>query len=196
MDKTVTILVYFITLFTIAAASYGMVGFGVKGHAGATGLTGKDSGKPIVGGGYGVGGIVIISVIDEYFDMQIEPMYAVKKYRDEMDGVLTETKLYYLEMPVLAKFRPFFYKDILTFIAGVYGGWLGGYVTHGIGVKMKKAAFDFGVILGMGLDFKVNDDSVVFDIRFQRGVTSLDWDRDLDIYNISLGVSLAYAWGR
>lgn len=114
--------------------------------------------------------------------IQPEALYAVKGDSQAGDGYTTKTKLGYIDVPVLARigfmngapYQPSLYAGPLVAFnlsasAKVEGG--GGDVA--LDVKDQVKPFEFGMVVGGGIDFEVGARTYGVDVRYTKGLSNM-----------------------
>ncbi|MBZ0270011.1 PorT family protein [bacterium] len=116
------------------------------------------------------------------FSVQPEALYSVKGDAQSGDGYSTSTQLAYIDVPVLARigflhgspYQPSLYAGPLLAMnvsasAKVEGD--GGDVA--LDVKDQVNTFDFGMVVGGGLDFEFGSHTYGVDVRYSKGLSNL-----------------------
>lgn len=187
-----------IILSAIAVMAFGFTNaqstrFGVKAGLNLSSLTGDaQDAKSLVG--FQVGGFAEIKIIDK-LAIQPELLFSTQGAKfDGFDGDSDyDTKLNYLNIPVLAKY---FITDAFTVEAGPQIGFLLSAKTDGDDVKDDVKSVDLGFNFGAGYNFTEN---LSVGLRYTLGLSSIDdtpsefgFDGDLSIRNSNLALALAY----
>lgn len=151
-----------------------------------------------------VGLIGEMAIGNSGFAIQAEPMYVQKgalvktPVKSETDGLETDLKMNYIELPILAKYsfdlgalRPYL-------VVGPEFGWMLNAKHIGLNVKEEFREFDFLATGGLGLDIEATDMVFVFvEGRYNYGLYDINAveDSPVDLYNRGIqimgGVKLA-----
>ncbi|MEO8532458.1 MAG: porin family protein [Flavobacterium sp.] len=187
-----------IVLSMVAIMAFGFANaqetrFGVKGGLNVSTLTGRyeDDTKSLIG--FHVGGFAEIKIIKR-LAIQPEVLFSTQGAKfDGFGGDKYDSKLNYLNIPVLAKF---FITEKFTVEAGPQIGFLLSAKIDGEDSKDYYKSADFGFNLGAGYNFT---DDLSVGIRYTVGLSGVyDTDNeDVDDYidsskNSNLALSLAY----
>lgn len=140
-----------------------------------------------------IGGAFISYDFNDLISLQSEVLYSMKGNTRVFQGQLLAqgsisesrviTKLNYIEIPLLlfisfelnSNIRPkILFGPIISFLQTAtaeaeYGG-----SSYEINTKELWKSNDFGIILGSGLDYKVGENKIVLDIRYNLGLADLD----------------------
>ncbi|MEN2402940.1 porin family protein [Flavobacterium sp. MC2016-06] len=184
-----------IILSTVAILAFGFANaqqtrFGVKGGLNLTTFAGGNywDAKSLVG--FHVGGFAEIKVIER---LAIQPELLFSTQGAKLDNLDINSKLNYLNIPVLAKF---FITKQFTVEAGPQIGFLLSAKNDGEDAKDAFKSTDFGFNFGAGYNFT---DNVSVGLRYTVGLSNIaDYNaQDLEDYydspkNSVLALSLAY----
>ena len=188
-----------IILAAIAVMAFGFANaqqtrFGIKGGLNMSTVVGGDvdNTKSLVG--FHVGGFAEIHVVEKFF---IQPELLFSTQGTKFDGPLGEdydTKLNYLNIPVLAKY--YIVDKKFSVEAGPQLGILLSAKVDGEDIKDFTRSVDLGFNLGAGYNFT---DNLSIGLRYTLGLSPLsdkDIDNEDDYYdsakNSNLALSLAY----
>ncbi|KQB43050.1 porin family protein [Flavobacterium aquidurense] len=167
--------------------------FGVKGGLNLSTVVGGDveDTKSLVG--FHVGGFAEIKVVEKFF---IQPELLYSAQGTKFDGPFGEdfdTKLNYLNIPVLAKY---YIVEKFSVEAGPQLGILLSAKADGEDIKDYTRSVDFGFNIGAGYNFT---DNLSIGLRYTIGLSPIsdkDIDNEDDYYdsakNSNLALSLAY----
>jgi opacity protein-like surface antigen len=187
-----------IILSAIAVMAFGFTNaqstrFGVKGGLNLSTVVGGDveDTKSLVG--FHVGGFAEIKVVEKFF---IQPELLYSAQGTKFDGPFGEdfdTKLNYLNIPVLAKY---YIVEKFSVEAGPQLGILLSAKADGEDIKDYTRSVDFGFNVGAGYNFT---DNLSIGLRYTIGLSPIsdkDIDNEDDYYdsakNSNLALSLAY----
>lgn len=187
-----------IILSAIAVMAFGFTNaqstrFGVKGGLNLSTVVGGDveNTKSLVG--FHVGGFAEIKVVEKFF---IQPELLYSAQGTKFDGPFGEdfdTKLNYLNIPVLAKY---YIVEKFSVEAGPQLGILLSAKADGEDIKDYSRSVDFGFNVGAGYNFT---DNLSIGLRYTIGLSPIsdnDIDNEEDYYdsakNSNLALSLAY----
>lgn len=187
-----------IILSAIAVMAFGFTNaqstrFGVKGGLNLSTVVGGDveDTKSLVG--FHVGGFAEIKVVEKFF---IQPELLYSAQGTKFDGPFGEdfdTKLNYLNIPVLAKY---YIVEKFSVEAGPQLGILLSAKADGEDIKDYTRSVDFGFNIGAGYNFT---DNLSIGLRYTIGLSPIsdkDIDNEDDYYdsakNSNLALSLAY----
>ena len=188
-----------IILAAIAVMAFGFANaqqtrFGIKGGLNMSTVVGGDvdNTKSLVG--FHVGGFAEIHVVEKFF---IQPELLFSTQGTKFDGPFGEdydTKLNYLNIPVLAKY--YIVDKKFSVEAGPQLGVLLSAKADDNDIKDFTRSVDFGFNLGAGYSFT---DNLSINLRYTIGLSPLsdkDIDNEDDYYdsakNSNLALSLAY----
>ena len=188
-----------IILAAIAVMAFGVTNaqqtrFGIKGGLNLSTVVGGDVDhtKSLVG--FHVGGFAEIHVVEKFF---IQPELLFSTQGTKYDGPFGEdfdTKLNYLNIPVLAKY--YIVDKKFSVEAGPQLGVLLSAKADGQDIKDFTRSVDFGFNIGAGYSFT---DNLSIGLRYTIGLSPLsdkDIDNEDDYYdsakNSNLALSLAY----
>lgn len=138
--------------------------------------------------------------IIDMFAIQPEVMYSVKGSKIESDGIIANTFLHYLEIPILFKLTPSinskFYPSI--FVGPALGiNTVADIKVDGNSSKSDETDIykdiDFGITMGAGFDFKIKSSRVIIDIRYNLGLLNIyDLAFDYSFKNSVVSFMLGY----
>jgi len=188
-----------IILAAIAVMAFGFANaqqtrFGIKGGLNMSTVVGGDvdNTKSLVG--FHVGGFAEIHVVEKFF---IQPELLFSTQGTKFDGPFGEdydTKLNYLNIPVLAKY--YIVDKKFSVEAGPQLGILLSAKVDGEDIKDFTRSVDLGFNIGAGYNFT---DNLSIGLRYTLGLSPLsdkDIDNEDDYYdsakNSNLALSLAY----
>lgn len=154
-------------------------------------------------------GTSLIIPLNDVVSLQPELNF-IRKGRYDQDcsgGISTEStkSADYLQLPLLIKFTPSYFSDDaktkVFFNFGPYGSvLLGAKERIEIGsssatnsVKDSYSNYDFGLVIGVGVQIPINTKALQFDLRYDMGFK--DITKDSDSYNtkaITLGVGFLF----
>lgn len=166
---------------------------GVKGGATLANLTGEDVFNNSMSPG-ATGGAFARYPLSDMFSVQPEVLFAMKGAEYKVGDIEAEQKIDCIDVPVLVRliwknesqFEP-------SFLLGpVVGFLLDNEITDGQEIDLEDGSksTDFGMIVGAGLDYKLENDAVLLDVRYERGLTS--WLEDLDVKNSVVSIMIGY----
>jgi hypothetical protein len=164
-------LVIFVFLVSSAALA-DLFSWGVMGGVNFATFTGADKGNVSYRTGFSAGAFVSVSPL-KGLKFQPEALISLKGARYEFPAPLDDQKinLYYLDIPVLARWYPSLLPLNLNLIAGPYFAFkLSDKIKQGgSSVDANAETFDFGITLGLGVEVK----RVLFDARYSFGLTDV-----------------------
>lgn len=184
------------------AAAQNPIRFGIIGGANITGAWGDDAENIDTRTGFDVGALIQLPV-GEVVSIQPEVHYTQKGY--ETSGVVeTETSLDYVQVPVLIRAgAPLAEGFDVDFQFGPSFGFLlscemetvaAGTTTTSDCDDTSKG-FDWGIIAGGSFSWAAGPGDVLFDIRYDLGLTEVsDADPAADIKNTSFQFLIGYAF--
>ncbi len=216
MSKRV-VLIAMLLVFAVSAVTYAGGGITAKGvkaginlatHGGGDADEHHKNRTAFIGGGFLTYALMNMLVV------QPEVLFSMKGYKWEHGGSKWTGKYNYLEIPILFKYqipmegsiRPnLFAGPAPAFLLSAEEEWE--YSDHnGIGftngddhsgttdVKDDTNSFDFGLIFGGGVDIDMGSGMLVFDVRYNLGLTKIDSrDDPNDIKNQVISIVAGYA---
>ena len=168
---------------------------GVKGGMNLANLTGDDvfnNSTSLVG----IGGAFARYRLSEMFSLAPEVLFSMKGADFEAEGIETEQQFQYLEIPVLVRAA---WRRESKLGPSLFGGpslgiLLDNKITDGAEIDLDDGSrsADFGVIVGAGLDYSLGSGVVLFDVRYERGLTS--WTDNLDEKHSVASFMLGYGY--
>jgi len=219
MKKTIIIMGVLI-LFTASAFTSDFTGAGVKVGLNMSSINDDDI-DIIVGTGFDTktrmgftgGGFAEYSFIPE-FSMEAEVLLSMKGSKMENEaGDEYELKLTYIEIPILVKLNfPMEGKLSPNFYAGPALGFLlsakGPYpneedeevIEEDVDIKDYMNTIDYGVVMGVGFEYQMDNGSILFDLRYNLGLSKigdgepLDLQTDPDWKNNSISFMVGYSF--
>jgi Outer membrane protein beta-barrel domain len=166
---------------------------GVKGGATLANLTGEDVFNNSMSPG-ATGGAFARYRLSDMFSLQPEVLFAMKGAEYKVEDIESEQKIDCIDVPILvrliwkneSKFEP------SLLVGPVVGFLLDNEISDGEEIDLEDGSksTDFGVVAGAGLDYKLGDDALLFDVRYERGLTS--WLEDLDVKNSVVSITVGY----
>ena len=178
MKKVMTIVLALTLLFAVSnlfaqAPSVGLTGKGIKAGVDLAKFTGSDATDQSMKTGFTVGGFITYSFTD-LFGIQPELLYSMKGSKVDVGGTTVNTKLNYIEIPVLFRvqlvgaptFKPNFY-------VGPELGILLSAKREDVDIKDDTKSTDFGIIGGVGADFPMGAGKLTFDARYDLGLSKV-----------------------
>jgi len=154
--------------------------FGVKGGLNMAKVTGDDVEEADWKMG-GVGGVFLTYAISEIFSVQPELLFSMKGSKETFADTTYSYKVNYIEIPLLAKvYLPTEGKIKPHLFAGpAIGILLSAKATSDPGdeeidFKDETKSTDFGFLAGAGVEYKMESGSVLFDVRYEVGLTTID----------------------
>jgi hypothetical protein len=114
--------------------------------------------------------------------IQTEAIYSVKGDSESGDGYTATTRMGYIDVPVLAKIgflhgspaRPsLFLGPSVGVNVSANSKFEGGGSDMDLDVKEDVRTFDFGLVIGGGVDFAVGEHTYGVDLRYSRGLTNV-----------------------
>jgi len=209
---SIIILVLVLTFaFSSPVFSSGSVNFGIKAGLNLAKWVGDDSEMLVEDGssdkkfrtGFS-GGVLLCYQTSEMFALQPEMIYTMKgsKYEGTEMGMSYDATftVEYLEIPVLAKIIISTGETKPYLLAGPALGVLlsskGEVEVGGISVSDELEdvkSIDFGLILGAGINIDLGTGTLLFDARYNLGLTSIDDSADDgDIKNSVISFNVGY----
>lgn len=137
-----------------------------------------------------VGGFVDIALSDQ-FSVQPELLYSAQGFKQDFAGTEIETKLNYLNIPIMAKY---YVSDEFNIQAGPQVGILLSAEAGDQDVKDATNGVDFGINFGAGYEM---ESGLRFDARFNLGLgdTTDDADgADTSVTNQVIQVGVGYSF--
>jgi len=211
-SRVVVLLMLLIFALAVGAqAGGGIVAKGIKAGVNIAGHTGDDtddnheSRTAFVGGGF------LTYALTPALAIQPELLYSMKGYKWEEEGWKETGKFDYLEIPVLLKYMiPMDGVVQPNLFAGVAPAFLLSaevevdydetmlamlHATETVDVKDEAKSIDFGLVFGGGVDLALGEGSLMFDVRYTMGLTSIDdTDDDWDIKNKAITLMVGYGF--
>jgi hypothetical protein len=209
MKKGLAIVLVMAVTVLLSSAAFGqLTAYGPKLGLNLAKLSGDDVEKSKIKTGVAIGGFATFG-FGEIFALQPELYYSMKG--DKEDGFVGEIpatrtiKLSYLEVPVLAKVNlPTQSKVKPALFAGPsLGIKLGSKVKIEAGGQSQEAtledikSIDLGLVVGIGIDFKMTNGTICLDGRYTMGLSSIDDSPDnLSYKNNVIGFLAGYSFGK
>jgi len=179
--------------------------FGIKGGLDIAKLTGDIQDVDWKTGA--VGGVFMSWPIGDIFVIQPEALFAMKGAKEKVTildvPVDLTVKLTYFEIPVLARLNIPVSGAVCP---NVYAGPAIGFKISAKGtaeangrsgeedIKGIKST-DFGIVVGGGVEYKLTSGRLLFDVRYEAGLTSIDDTADArDIKNAALSFMVGYGF--
>jgi opacity protein-like surface antigen len=175
----------------------GKTGLNVATHVGpdADGVVVKSTNKLA----FSIGGVASYSV-HRTLAVQMELLFSTKGRNDIAGGMAHGgVDMYYIDLPLLAKFEiplGIRVKPYLLMGSGF------GILLHAVGentdgtrvdITKRNSTLDIGPVLGAGGAYYLNSRGVIlFEVRYFRGLTTLDASSEFDYYNRTFTFMLGY----
>lgn len=176
-----------------SVCSAGGVLVGLKGGATLANLTGEDVFNNSTSPG-ATGGAFARYPLSDMFSLQPEVLFAMKGAEYKVGDIEAEQKINCIDVPVLVRL---IWKNESQFepsllVGPVVGFLLDNEITDGQEIDLEDGSKStaFGMIVGVGLDYKLGNDAVLLDVRYERGLTS--WLEDLDVKNSVVSIMIGY----
>jgi hypothetical protein len=134
---------------------------------------------------FGFGGVLDYD-LNEFITLHLEPMYLQKGAKGDWDIFELESKLAYIEIPVMLKYA-FGTSEIKPYvIAGPTIGYLlsgkgkvsGGGYSEEEDIKDETKSLDFGIGFGAGVSVAMSNNSIFLEARYALGLTNINDDPD------------------
>lgn len=129
-------------------------------------------------------GLVAVMPAGEQFAFRIELLYSQKGHEAEVVGPFGgewKTTLDYIELPVLLQLAVPLSESVRPVLfAGGYGAYLvsaklGAEESEDVDVKDSFKEFDYGAVLGAGLEFRIGEkNKLLLDARYNLGLAKID----------------------
>ena len=195
--RTFTKLTLIVVALTVSLFANAQVKFGPIAGVNLANIGGDESSENAMKIGFHVGGIVEISVNDNFM---VAPgiIYSIKGAQDKSNSDF-KLNLNYLEIPVNAKYK---LESGLNFFAGPYIGILmSAKATDGttdVDVKEFVQSTDIGVNIGLGFDL---ESGLGFSAQYGLGVSNINKDfagipNTSTSTNNCIGISIRYMLGQ
>jgi hypothetical protein len=179
--------------------------FGVKGGLDITKLTGDVENVDWKTGA--VGGVFVSWPIGDIFAIQPEALFSMKGAKEHVTvlnvPVDLTVKLTYFEIPVLARLnipvagavRPNVYAGpAIGFKMSAKGSAEANGRSGEEDIEGVKST-DIGLVVGGGLEYKLTSGRLLFDVRYEAGLTSINDTADArDIKNAALSFMVGYGF--
>jgi hypothetical protein len=170
---------------------------GIKGGANLANLTGEDVFHNSTSPG-GIGGVFARYGLSDTWSLQPEVLYSMRGAEFSTEGIENEQQFSYLEIPVLARAA---WRQEQTLRPSLFAGpslgiLLENKIVEGaeLDITDESNGIDVGVIVGGGLDYALGAGALLFDVRYERGVTS--WSEDLDSKHSVVSFMIGYGYTR
>ena len=186
MIKRISILFFCLSLVPAASEAVNWK-IGAKGGISGASTLGRDSQRNskylrgIAAGGQ------VTAMVNDWFGLQLEGNYAIKGFRGAGTSPATETRLDYLEIPLLMRFR--YNTGRLDAPYVLFGGYYGSLMSATFSTSMDdpvlglvetetdiadfvKAA-DMGIITALGMEFPLGAASIFLEIRWTGGMVTV-----------------------
>ena len=195
--RTFTKLTLIVVALTVSLFANAQVKFGPIAGVNLANIGGDESSENAMKIGFHVGGIVEISVNDNFM---VAPgiIYSIKGAQDKTNSDF-KVNLNYLEIPVNAKYK---LESGLNFFAGPYIGILmSAKATDGtidVDVKEFVQSTDIGVNIGLGFDL---ESGLGFSAQYGLGISNINKDfagipNTTTNTNNCIGISIRYMLGQ
>lgn len=149
---------------------------GIKGGLSLANLRGEDVYNNSLKYG-GTGGIFMRYTLTDIFAIQPEILFAMKGAKYEAEGIKSQQKINYLEVPVLVRMTlPNQSKVKPSLLVGpALGILLSNKITNGeeIDIKDDTKTSDLGVVAGVGIEYLLKKGCIILDARYEMGLTSI-----------------------
>jgi outer membrane protein W len=172
--------------------------FGIKGGVSLANLSGEDVYNNSIRYG-GTGGVFMRYTVSDIFAVQPEALFAMKGAKYEADGLKSQEKVNYIEVPVLvratlpneSKMKP------SVFLGPAIGILLSHKITNGEEIDIKDATknSDIGVVAGAGVEYMLEKGCVLLDARYEMGLSSIMkkvGGEQRDVKNSVISVTVGY----
>ena len=176
---TIMMVVACVIVFVYPVQAQKKIEMGIKGGLGLANLTGDVSGTESMLS-FGGGGLFRFSPIPQ-FSIQPEVLFVLKGAQEKGDNG-EKLKLAYIEVPVLAMYRPPAGEKVSpSFFAGPAISVLVSAKVGSEDIKDEVNSTDFGVVFGAGVDFKAGEKGKVsLDGRYTMGISNIAKDSGND----------------
>jgi len=178
MKKTVRVVLALLAIVVLGAAplcAENMM-FGVEGALSLANLSGGDVYNNSIKFG-GAGGAFMRYTLTHIFAVQPEVLLEMKGAKYEAEGLKSQQKINYIEIPLLlratmpneSKIRP------SVFLGPSIGMLLSNKITNGEEVDIKDAtkSSDIGLVAGAGVEYMLERGCVLVDARYEMGLSSI-----------------------
>ncbi len=172
--------------------------FGVKGGLGLANLSGGDVYNNSIKYG-GTGGVFMRYTLSDILAVQPEALFAMKGAKYEAEGLKSQEKVNYIEVPVLvratmpneSKVKP------SVFLGPAIGILLSNKITNGeeIDIKDDTKSIDIGVVAGAGVEYVLENGCVLLDARYEMGLSSIMkkvGDEQREVKNSVISIMVGY----
>lgn len=202
--STLLMLALFFTICGTTLQAQSKITYGPKAGLTLANLYGDDNSETDSKIGFAGGGFLSIQASDQIV-IQPELLYTTKGAKFDTLGLELKLKLNYIEVPILIKWmfptegtvKPsLFIGGAPAFLASAKAEVSVGGAAVEADIKDITKSFDFGVIVGGGLDFAAGSGTFAIDVRYTLGLTSIDdTGFDEDVKNKAFSASIGYAIG-
>jgi outer membrane protein W len=149
---------------------------GVKGGLSLANLAGGDVYNNSIKYG-GTGGVFMRYALSDIFAVQPEVLFAMKGAKYEAEGLKSQGKINYIEIPLLvratmpneSKMKP------SVFLGPAISILLSNKITNGEEIDIKDAtkSSDIGLVAGAGIEYMLEKGCVLVDARYEMGLSSI-----------------------
>jgi hypothetical protein len=199
---TFTLMLAAVMLFTASPLFAEGMMFGVKGGLNLANLTGDDATMegvdPSMKLGFG-GGIFFGYSFTELFGIQAEALYMMKGATYEEGGVSVDTKLDYIEIPLLFKVNiPTEGKIKPAIFAGPAFGFLMSAKVEDLDIKDDCETMDIGILGGAEVGYKMEKGTIFLNASYEIGMMSIakvdEGADDVSIKNSNIAIMVGYGY--
>lgn len=197
--RIIFIIAFYFSIITQTCAGE-ITSYGIKFGANFAKSSGNFATTPSYKTAFSVGAFSVYNLSDQ-FSIQPELLYSIKGYKLDGKDFQVDATFEYLELPLLAKFLVSNTNTLLISLL------LGPSVSYNLDAKFTTkipgASFsgkipnfntlDFGAIVGFSILFPVNEGNIVFDARYNLGLTNWD-EKHTDYKNRVITTSVGYSF--
>jgi Outer membrane protein beta-barrel domain len=177
-----------VTGLMAADASAAKMYAGVKGGVNLANLSGSDVSNTSMHAGFMGGGFLGVDFTDQ-FGARLEALYVMKGAKVDTASVSGTVKVNYVEIPVL------FVANLVSKDTGAFNIFAGPTFAFNASAKAEAGglsadikdsikSFEFGATVGVGGEYKLSSVSIIGDVRYSMGATSIAKDQGSQTFDV------------